>query len=58
MALPIRRLLYGKQREAVARLIRIMRFLAALYSMFSTPRCFAVAIGQVRPQARPDGSTA
>ena len=49
--------LFGEQRVAAARLIRIRRFLAAIYSMLSTPRCFAVAIGQVRAQARLDGMT-
>jgi len=54
---PILRLLYGEQRVAAARLIHIRRFLAAIYSMLSTSRCFAVAIGQARAQARLDGMT-
>ena len=55
MAPPILCRLYSEPQDAAARLIRIMCFLAAIYSMFSTPRCFAVAIGQVRAQARLDG---
>lgn len=54
MALPLVRLLYGKQWDAAAPLISIMCFSSALYSMSSMARYLFVATGHVKTQAHLD----
>jgi O-antigen/teichoic acid export membrane protein len=54
LALPVVNIVYGKQWDAAAPLIRIMCCSSALYSMFSMARYLFIATGHVREQARLD----